>query len=114
MTAFLGASVLAFLIFTVVLGGFAAMMTGNALAGHWRPAWHGVLYCLLLAGAARFMIWGVAGGDLLSVTGYLADAAVLIAVGQVAYRATRARNMVVQYPWLYERVGLLGWRDKGR
>ncbi len=29
-----------------------------------------------------------------------------------AYRLTRARQMVRQYPWLYRRKGLLGWDDR--
>ena len=29
-----------------------------------------------------------------------------------AYQVTRARWMVTQYPWLYERAGLFSWREK--
>ena len=38
--------------------------------------------------------------------------AVLLALALAAFRMTQARRMVVQYPWLYERAGLFGWRDK--
>ena len=31
--------------------------------------------------------------------------------GMLAWRATRAHQMVRQYPWLYVRSGLLGWRE---
>jgi hypothetical protein len=30
----------------------------------------------------------------------------------LAFRLTRVRRMVSQYPWIYERDGLLGWRER--
>jgi branched-chain amino acid transport system ATP-binding protein len=38
--------------------------------------------------------------------------AALVAIGLFAYRLNRARKMVSQYPWLYERAGLFRWRDR--
>ena len=38
--------------------------------------------------------------------------AVQMAIGAVAYRFTRARQMVRQYPWLYRRKGLLDWEER--
>jgi hypothetical protein len=35
----------------------------------------------------------------------------LALIASAAWRATRARRMTLQYPWLYERVGLFGWRE---
>jgi hypothetical protein len=35
-------------------------------------------------------------------------------IGLLGYRTTRARQMTRQYPWLYERTGLLSWREKAR
>jgi hypothetical protein len=29
-----------------------------------------------------------------------------------AHRLTLARKMASQYPWIYERAGLLGWRER--
>jgi hypothetical protein len=40
------------------------------------------------------------------------DAAVLMLIAAFAFRLTRARKMVSQYPWLYERVGVFGWRSR--
>jgi branched-chain amino acid transport system ATP-binding protein len=48
------------------------------------------------------------------VSGYLIDTAVLVSVSIFAYRFTQARKMASQYPWIYERTGLLGWREKPR
>ena len=87
-------------------------MTGQALANTWRPAWQMLPYGLMLGFADRFLVWGLFGGDGLSVSGYVIDTAYLIAVGFAAYRLTRARRMVTQYPWLYERAGPFGWKDK--
>jgi branched-chain amino acid transport system ATP-binding protein len=50
---------------------------------------------------------------LLSLSGYLIDTAVLMAISAFAFRITQARRMVSQYPWLYDRAGLFGWQEKG-
>jgi hypothetical protein len=49
---------------------------------------------------------------LLSPAAYLIDTATLAAIALLAWRLGRARKMVSQYPWLYERVGWLSWRAK--
>ena len=67
----------------------------------------------MLGGAARFLTFALFEGELLLLSGYLIDAAVLIAIALFAYRLTQARKMVAQYPWLYERAGAFGWRHKG-
>lgn len=97
---------------TVILLGFAALMTGQALAATWRPYWHAIPYSLLLAFGDRFLIWGLFGGSAVSVTGYVIDWIYLLLVSTASYRATRARQMVRQYPWLYERAGLFSWRER--
>lgn len=98
---------------TVLLVGFAAFMTGQAIANTWRPPWQLIPYCLLLGLADRFLIWGLFDDtDGQSITGYLIDTAFLMLVGFGAYRMTLARVMVKQYPWQYERAGLFGWREK--
>jgi hypothetical protein len=96
-----------------VLLAFAAFMTGQALANTWKPAWHLVVYVLLLGFADRFLTFALFEGELLSLSGYLVDTAVLLVVALFAFRITQVRKMVSQYPWLYERVGLFGWRQKG-
>lgn len=98
---------------TIILFGFAAFMTGQALATTWRkPGWV-VFYMLLLTFADRFIVWSLFGGDLLSPAGYAVDAATLTIIGLAAYRMTVARKMVQQYPWLYRRRGPFGWRRLG-
>jgi len=113
MVALLGTTPGVFIGLTLIVVGFAAYMTGQAVAVTWKPAWQAVLYCLLLGLADRFLTFALFDGQLLLVSGYLIDTAVLVVISLVAYRMARARTMVSQYPWLYERSGLFGWRSRG-
>lgn len=97
---------------TIILMGFGAFMTGQAIANTWRPAWQVVPYSLLLGFLDRFLVWGMFGGVGMSVAGYLIDTAFLLLVTFLAFRMTTARRMVLQYPWLYERTGPFSWREK--
>ena len=103
-----------FLVVTVAVMGFAAYMTGQACANAWRPVGHAVFYCLLLGLADRFLVFALFEGELLSVGGYLVDTAVLVGIALLAFRLNRAARLTTQYPWLYERAGLLSWRDRDR
>lgn len=112
MDAFLGTSVGVFVALVVILAGAAAYMTGQAIANTWRPVWQVVAYCLLLAVTSRFLVYALFDGQMLSATGYAADAVVLCGMGLLAYRITRVRMMVTQYPWLYERRGPFAYRER--
>ncbi|HEY4163668.1 MAG TPA: hypothetical protein VGM59_11440 [Dongiaceae bacterium] len=97
---------------TGILFGLASFLMGQAIAETWRPLWQNIVYGLLLALGNRFIDCALFGEDWLSLGHYLIDAVVIIAISVFAYRVTLARKMVVQYPWLYERAGLLSWRDR--
>ena len=112
MSGAFGTSLPVFLGLTGALDGAAAWMTGQALGTNWRPAWQILPYGALLAAGSRFFDWALFKGDLLSLPGYLLAAAVLLLLGYAAYRANRARRMVMQYPWLYERAGPFAWRER--
>ncbi len=101
-----------FLGVTVVLMGGAGFMAGQALGENWRPMWQLGPYALLLGLADRFLACTLFGQNILSVPGYVLDTVVIGMIALVAYRATRARKMVIQYPWLYERAGVFEWRDR--
>ncbi len=90
---------------------FATYMTGQALANTWRPAWQAAMYGAMLGLVDRFLVFALYGGELLSIGGYLIDAAILIGFGWLAFRLTQVHRMVSQYPWLYERTGPFSWRD---
>ncbi len=97
---------------TLVLIGGCAVMTGRVLALNWRPDWQMVPYCLLLGFADRFLVFALFQGELLSGTGYAADTALLLCLAGLSFQLTRARQMVRQYPWAYERAGPMGWRER--
>jgi hypothetical protein len=112
MTELLGVSVPVFIGLTIVLFGGAAFLTGQSMANAWRPAGKVVLYGLFLGLGNRFLVYALFGGPLLSIVGYVIDTAILVLFALAGYRVTKARKMVCQYPWLYERSGLFGWRDR--
>lgn len=103
-----------FLLVTVVLGGWAAWMTGRAIALAWRPLWQVLLWSLPLALAVRFIHFALFQGTLLSLQFYLVDLVVVAAVAALGYRYVRTRQMTRQYSWLYERTGPLSWREKAQ
>lgn len=101
-----------FLGLTVFVAGAAAYMAGRALASKWRSPMQPVLYMLLLGLADRFFHFALFEGTLLSLHYYLVDTLVLIAISLIAFRLTRVRQMVTQYPWLYVSAGPFAWKDK--
>lgn len=107
----LGSSWSGFILLTVIVFGFGAMMMGRALGETWRPAWQNVVYGLLLGVANRLFHNFFLADDPLNLPSYVLQTAVLIGIALLAYRITRAQKMVAQYPWLYQRAGLLSWRE---
>jgi hypothetical protein len=101
-----------FALVTCLMGGWAAWMTGRAIAITWRPVWQCVAAMLVLAALVRFFHYALFHGTLRSLHYYLVDAAVVLAIGLLGYRYTRATQMTTQYRWLYERTGPLSWREK--
>jgi hypothetical protein len=112
MEYLLGSSVAVFIGVTVVLFGAAAWMTGRATALAWQTGWLLLPYSLLLGLGARFLTYALFEGQLLACYGYVVSTGVIGLVMLVAYRVYHVRQMVRQYPWLYERRGPFAWRDK--
>ena len=109
MTA-LGTSLPILVIFTGLIMGGAAFLTGQALAGAWRSPSYVVGPSLLLAAVDRFLEWGLFGEPPWSIAGLVLDFGILLAIALFAHRLTHVKKMVRQYPWLYARSGLLGYR----
>ena len=107
-----GNSLPVFIAITVVIMGGAAVMTGRAVAETWRPVGQVFFYAFLLGLVDRFLIFALFEGELLSFPGFVVDTAVLTGISLLAYRMTRVAKMVTQYPWLYERSGLMSYREK--
>ena len=112
MESLLGTSFGVFIGLTVIIIGGAAVMTGRALADGWRSPVQVVFACFGLALADRFLIYALFGGELLHLSGFLIDFAVITAMALVAHRLTVVHKMVAQYPWRYERESLWTYREK--
>jgi hypothetical protein len=112
MSALLGTSPSVFIGLTVIIIGGAAMMTGRALADAWKPPLQVVFACFGLVLADRFLVYALFGGELLSVSGFVIDFAVITAMALIAHRLTAVHKAVAQYPWRYERASLWSYREK--
>lgn len=103
-----------FILVTVVLGGWAAWMTGRALALTWRPYWQVLLWSVPLGVAVRFIHYALFQGTFLSLHFYLVDLVIVTAIATLGYRYFAAKLMARQYSWLYERSGPFSWREKAQ
>jgi hypothetical protein len=99
-----------FLVITVLIGGWAAWMTGRAIAGTWRPYWHVVAYMVPFAVFVRWVHFALFHGTFTSVPYFLVDFAVVLALASLGYRVVRAKQMTTQYRWLFDKSGPFGWR----
>lgn len=100
------------LIMTVIIGGGAAFLAARGLASKWRPVWMAVAYMIPMGMALRFFHFALFNGDLLSFHYFVVDTVILIAFALLGYRYTRVKQMVRQYPWLYEYAGPFAWKDR--
>jgi ABC-type uncharacterized transport system permease subunit len=114
MESLLGTSLGVFVGLTVVITGGAAILTGRALAGNWRPVIQVVFATFGLALFDRFLLYALFEGELLHLTGFLLHFAVILALALIAYRITQVRQMVSQYPWKYEQTSLWSYQAKGK
>lgn len=112
MEVVLGTTIGVYIGVVVVIMGFCAFMTGQAISNNWKPLWQLTVYLVLLSFVCRFMVFALYQGELLLFSGWLVDLVVMLGMGYFAYFVTRSRKMVSQYPWLYERVGMFGWRHR--
>lgn len=103
-----------FLLVTVVMGGWAAWMSGRAVALSWKPVIQLVFYVLILGVFIRFIHFSLFQGTLLSIRFYIVDTVILMAIAFAGWRYRRAVQMTTQYRWLYERTGPFGWRARGK
>ena len=107
-----GVGILVSIFLTVVAIGGAALLTGRALALTWRPGWQVVLSCLGLGVVDRFFIFALFGGPLTSVSGYVLDTLVILAIGMFSYRIFYVSAVVRQYPWLFIRTSLFSYKPR--
>ncbi|TCS64254.1 DUF6867 family protein [Varunaivibrio sulfuroxidans] len=112
MDNILGTTFFVYIGMNIFLIGFAAYMTGQAIATTWRPMWQILPYSVLLGLASRFLTYALFDGPLLHLSGFLIGTLTVFAMCCLGYFISRATVMVNQYPWLYRRNGLFGWSEK--
>ena len=113
-------SITDFILVTLFLGGGAAWLTGRATARTWSAWWKLVVYIVLLTVAARFIHFSLFGGTFFlpledfprALYRGAIDFVVLMAAAAAGRLTTRGRQMGTQYGFLFERTGLVGWRDR--
>lgn len=93
-----------FFLITIILGGSAGYVSGQAIAQTWRPFWHVPLYMLLLAATVRFFHYALFWEVLFSLKNYIVDFLVVLAAATAGYRVTRVRQMEAQYGWIFGRT----------
>ena len=103
-----------FLLVTVLMGGAAAYASGKAIAQTWRPFWHVLLYMFPLAAAVRFCHFALFDEPMFSLPSYIVDFAIAFVAAAIGYRLMRARQMALQYSWLFARRGPFSWRPAPR
>jgi len=106
------ASIWQFFFVTLLLGGWAAWMTGRACAQTWRPMPTLIFFLLLLGIAVRFIHHALFDGTMFSPQFYIVDTIVLTVLGVLGYRYTRTNQMTSQYHWLYEKTSPLSWKAR--
>lgn len=102
-----------FLLVSLVMGGGAAWLTGQAVARGWSPYSHLVPYCVLLAVAVRFCHFALFEDHMFALAPTLVEFVFLFAVASLGFRALRRRQMTAQYGWLFVRTGPFSWRTRG-
>lgn len=107
--AILSTSVWVFVILALVFG-LCSWLAGQAAARGWRAMRVALGYAVLIALADRFLLFALRDASLLDPTGLIIALVMFLVIAALAYRWNQVDMMVSQYPWLYERAGLLSWR----
>jgi len=97
---------------TFMVGCGCAWQAGRSIALTWRPLSAVIRAMILLGFAVRFLHFALFEEALFVPLAYLFETAFLILTASLAWRFTRAQQMVRQYYWLYEADGPLSWRPR--
>lgn len=99
-----------FLLVSLLLGGWTAWRTGEAVARGWGAFSHLVIYVFLLAWAVRFCHFALFADTLFSLQHLVLEFVLLMSVATMGFRFVRRRQMTAQYGWLFEADGPVAWR----
>ncbi len=107
----LGNSLAVFAGLTLLCMGSGAALIGTYLARQWKSARNIVPYAAGLGLLDRLLGHALFGGDLLSATGFAIDTYVILMAALLAYHRVLGRMLERQYPWMYRRFLIFGWRS---
>jgi uncharacterized membrane protein SirB2 len=103
----------AFVMISVLIGGWTAWRTGKSVADGWGEIVpHLVIYILLLGIGIRFVHHALFNGTMFSLQYYVVDTVILLVIAVLGFRHTRAKQMSEKYYWLYDKVGPFSWKKK--
>lgn len=105
-------SIWLFLLVTVIMGGWAAWRSGQAIAKTWRPSWMLLPYMVLLGMGVRFIHFALFEGTLFSFRFYLVDTVIITVFAYIGWRNERANAMARQYGFAFEKTSPISWRRK--
>jgi hypothetical protein len=101
-----------FVVFTLILGCGAAFLAGRALASGWESLGLLVFYMVLFTFGLRFLDYALFESNMFSLKYYVTHGLLVLAAALLGYRLKRVSQMITQYPWLYEKSGAFGWKNK--
>ena len=101
-----------FVLMTVILFGWCGYQLGKAMANTWQSIPLMIFYIFLLTTFDRFLLFALFEQKLLSTTMFLVDFVALSLISIISYRITKARYMVNQYPWKYQKSGFFSYKNK--
>jgi hypothetical protein len=110
-TLILGTTYPVFIGVTLVLMCGCAILMGGARQLVATGAAGGPL-CAAACDCRPLLIYGLFNGDIKSITASLSILYCILLAALVTYRFTLAGQMVRQYPWLYRRFLIFGWRKR--
>jgi hypothetical protein len=103
-----------FVLVTLIMGGWAAWMTGKACANSWSRYPTLFIYLLILTAGVRFLHMAPFGGTLLSPYYFLVDLIVIQLIGLLSYRLRLVNQMVGRYGWMFEKISPLNWAARSQ
>ncbi|CAM5768531.1 hypothetical protein LMIY3S_02530 [Labrys miyagiensis] len=101
-----------FVLVTVIMGGWAAWMTGKACAASWSRYPTLFIYLALLTAGVRFLHQAPFGGNMFSPYYFVVDLVIVQLIGFLSYRLRLVNQMVSKYGWMFEKAGSLNWNAR--
>jgi Domain of unknown function (DUF6867) len=103
-----------FVFVTLIMGGWAAWMTGKACASNWSRYPTLFIYLVILTAGVRFLHKAPFGGTLIAPYYFVVDLIFIQLIGLLSFRLKLVNQMVGKYGWLFEKAGALNWTARSQ